>query len=126
MVVVRIPVRAEMKRSDDEMRSLTVEWRGRFTSKVQLAERLRETYQALDGLSSPSVNRLTIVYHDDFTVDPRIAPQFVSAAREALAYKDALTFGKKIATEIRGTDAITDQATRKLVSELHPLLIHPS
>jgi hypothetical protein len=108
-----------MKRSDDELHSLTVEWRGRFTNKVQLAERFRETYQALDSLSSPGVNRLTIVYHDDFSVDPRLAPQFVSAAREALAYKDALTFGQKVATEVQGTDAIADQDTRKLVSELH-------
>ena len=123
MVFVRKPVRSQMKQREDEMRSLTVEWRGRFTSKVQLAERLRETYQALDGLSSPGVNRLTIVYHNDFAVDPQIAPQFVSAAREALAYKDALTFGQKIATEIQGTDSITDQATRKLVSALHPRAI---
>jgi hypothetical protein len=108
-----------MKQRDDDRRALTLEWSGRFTSKVQLAERFREAYQALDGLSSPGINRLTIVYRENFSVDPGLAPQFVSAAREALAYKDALTFGQKIATEVQGSEAIADQETRKLVTELH-------
>ena len=38
-------------------REIRLEWRGRFSSKVQLAETFRAAYQVLDGLSQPELWR---------------------------------------------------------------------
>jgi hypothetical protein len=118
MIFLMFPSDGPGSGETNQKREITLEWRGRFSSKVQLAETFKSAYQVIDGLSQPGVGRLTIVYHSDFKVDPSLVPSFLDASKEALAYKDALTFGQRIETQVTGHEAIADATTRQVVANL--------
>lgn len=99
--------------------SLRLELKGRFTDKVQIATTFQAAYDVLDRLCDTSVKELSLVYYPDFQVEPLLLPDFERAAREAMAYKDALSFGRDIHTRVEGQEAIACPKTRAMVAKLH-------
>lgn len=101
------------------MKVLELELKGRFHDKVQIAETFHSAYDLLDRLSDVGVRELKVVYGEDFHVESGLLNEFSRAAREALAYKDALTFGRDVPTRIDGLERIACQQTREMAKALH-------
>ena len=99
--------------------TLTVEIKGELSTKVQIADTFRSAYQVLDRLCDSQISRLNLVYSEDFKVDQALMEEFQHAAKEALAYKEALVFGRSIDTSVLGVSEIVDQSTRAMASRLH-------
>ena len=100
--------------------TLTLEMKGSFSDKVQVAEAFRSAYRVLDRLSTADVVKVNLVYHKDFQVSGDLMDVFRDAAQEALAYKEALSFGRPVSTIVIGVNAIADHQTRLMASRLHP------
>ena len=98
---------------------IRIELQGPVHDKVQIAQLFRSAYERLDRLSSPEVSRIEVVYREDFCVENSLGEEFAHAAREALAYQSALTFGRPIEAEVIGLGQIADPQTRALVREIH-------
>ena len=98
---------------------LHLELQGRFEDKVQIAKTFQSVYEVLDRLCHRGVKSFEVVYHPDFAVNDSLAEEFMHAAREALAYKDALSFGRDIETRVVGLERIEHPQTREMVSALH-------
>lgn len=107
---------AEAATSPDALR---FELRGSFSNKVQIADTFRAAYDVLDRLSDGRFHELALVYHEDFHVDPNLLAEFARAAREALSYKEALSFGRDIHTRVEGLDRIQCGHTRAMVLQIH-------
>ena len=99
--------------------TLTLEIKGELSTKVQIADTFRSAYQVLDRLCDSHISRLNLVYSPDFKVDQTLMEEFQHAAREALAYKEALVFGRSIDTSVLGLDEIQDLYTRAMALKLH-------
>ena len=99
--------------------SVRVELRGVLRDKVQIAKLFRSAYEVLDRLSTGSVARIEVVYGEDFCVDEALSEEFTHAAQEALAYQNALTFGRSIDSLVIGLSKIQDSHTRALVQGIH-------
>ncbi len=88
-------------------------------NKVELADTFRSAYRVLDRLCDGRFCRLRFVYGEDFEVSADLMGDFQNAAKEALAYKEALIFGRPIDTNIIGLTNIEHPATRKMATGLH-------
>jgi hypothetical protein len=105
--------------SPESPERLHLELQGRFEDKVQIAKTFQSVYEVLDRLCHRGVKCFEVVYHADFEVQETLAEEFMHAAREALAYKDALSFGRDIETRVVGLEQIEHPQTREMVSTLH-------
>lgn len=99
--------------------AVRLELRGALRDKVQIAKLFQGAYEALDRLSTGSVARIEVVYGKDFCVDEALSDEFSHAAQEALAYQNALTFGRNIDSLVIGLSEIQDPHTRSLVQGIH-------
>lgn len=99
--------------------SLELVLKGKLGSKVEIAEAFRSAYHVLDRLCDGRYSRLRFVYSEDFEVSAELMDEFQSAAKEALAYKEALIFGRPIDTNIIGLPDIEHPATRAMAARLH-------
>ncbi|MDY0003045.1 MAG: hypothetical protein RBU30_17225 [Polyangia bacterium] len=99
--------------------SLRLELGGRYSDKVQIASIFQEAYDVFDRLCETGVKELSLVYLPDFQVEIQLLPDFERAAREALAYKDALAFGRDIKTRVEGDKTISCPKTRAMVEKIH-------
>lgn len=106
-------------REQPDLSSLRLELRGRFADKVQIAATFQEAYRLLDRLCNSAVRELAVVYFPDFQVEANLMGVFERAAREALAYKDALSFGRDVPTRVEGSEKIHCDRTRAMVAKLH-------
>ena len=104
-----------------DSKELRFDIRGKFRDKVRIAQTFQMAYDVLDRLCENEVQCLDLVYHEDFQVSDKLMSEFTQAAREALAYKDALSFGRSIDTRVKGVDQIADEPTRAMVRALHNL-----
>lgn len=100
-------------------RCLRLVLRGRFADKVQIASTFQAAYDVLDRLCDSSIRELCVIYFPDFQVEPNLMTDFERAVREALAYKDALSFGRDIQTRVEGQDQIHCPKTRAMVTKIH-------
>ena len=99
--------------------TLNLELRGHYSNRMQIAQTLRSVYDVLDQLCNTGNTRFTLVYHEDFQVDSTLLDEFSRAASKALAYKEALSFGRAIDTQIVGLERISCPKTRQMVQRLH-------
>ncbi len=92
---------------------------GKLVNKVEIAETFRSAYRVLDRLCDGRYSRFKFVYSEDFEVSADLMDEFQSAAKEALAYKEALIFGRPIDTNVVGLPDIEHPATRAMAARLH-------
>ncbi|MFH2007548.1 MAG: hypothetical protein ABI333_13265 [bacterium] len=100
-------------------KTLILEIKGKIQSKVAIAETFRSAYRVLDRLSDARVSTLNVIYGEDFEVPSELMGEFQHAAREALAYKDAISFGRGVSTTVIGLDQIGDPQTKAMAIRLH-------
>jgi len=93
--------------------------KGKLLNKVEIAETFRSAYRVLDRLCDGRYSQLRFIYGEDFEVCNELLEEFQTAAQEALAYKEALIFGRPIDTDVVGLTSIEHQATRKMAARLH-------
>lgn len=93
--------------------------KGKLWSRVEIAQTIRSAYRVLDRLCDGRYSHLRFVYGKDFEVSAELMEEFQNAAREALAYKEALIFGRPIAMDIIGLAGIEHLATRDMATRLH-------
>ena len=93
--------------------------KGKLQSKVEIAETFRSAYRVLDRLCDGRYSQLRFIYGEDFEVSKDLLDEFQSAAKEALAYKEALIFGRPIDLDIVGLTEIEHPATRQMAANLH-------
>jgi hypothetical protein len=110
-------MRNPMSTPKDETLELVL--KGKLLNKVEIADTFRSAYRVLDKLCDGRYSRLRFIYGEDFEVSSELMEEFHSAAKEALAYKEALIFGRPIDTSIIGLTNIEHPATRKMASGLH-------
>ncbi len=110
-------MRQSMPTQKDETLELVL--KGKLLNKVEIANTFRAAYRVLDRLCDGRYSRLRFVYGTDFEVSVDLMEEFQNAAKEALAYKEALIFGRPIDTNIIGLTDIEHKATRKMASGLH-------
>jgi hypothetical protein len=99
--------------------TLELVMKGKLHSKVEIAETFRSAYRVLDRLCDGRYSQLRFIYGEDFEVSKDLIEEFQSAAKEALAYKEALIFGRPIDMDIVGLTAIEHAATRQMAASLH-------
>lgn len=99
--------------------SLELVLKGKLLNKVEIAETFRSAYRVLDRLCDGRYSQLRFVYNEDFEVSTELMDEFANAAKEALAYKEALIFGRPINTDIIGLTGIEHLATREMARRLH-------
>jgi len=99
--------------------TLTLEIKGKLQSKVAIAETFRSAYRVLDQLCDAQVSTITVIYGEDFKVPTELMSEFQHAAREALAYKDAISFGREVTTAVIGLNQIDDPQTKAMAISLH-------
>ena len=99
--------------------TLELVMKGKLQSKVEIAETFRSAYRVLDRLCDGRYSQLRFIYGEDFEVSKDLLEEFQSAAKEALAYKEALIFGRPIDMDIIGLTAIEHPATREMAANLH-------
>jgi hypothetical protein len=92
---------------------------GKLLTRVEVAETIRAAYRVLDRLCDERYSRLRLAYGTDFEVSGELMEEFEHAAREALAYKEAIIFGRPIDTVIVGLGDIAHPTTRAMAVRLH-------
>lgn len=108
-----------MSTTTTERESLDLVLQGKMASKVAIADTMRGAYRVLDRLSDGRFSHLRFVYGEDFEVVDDLMADFQAAVQEALAYKEALVFGRPVTTRIVGLSSIEDHATRQMAARLH-------
>jgi len=99
--------------------SLELILKGKILSKVEIAEIFRAAYRVLDQLCDGRYSQLRFIYREDFEVSAELLEEFQNAAKEALAYKEALIFGRPIDMQIIGLTTIAHPATREMATRMH-------
>jgi len=93
--------------------------KGKLMNKVEIAATIRSAYRLLDRLCDGRYSQVRFVYREDFEIPAGLLQDFQNAAEQALAYKEALVFGRPIGTDIVGLLGIEHPPTRKMATRLH-------